>query len=1434
MAGWNCQHCTYHHHADAHRCVMCGELRVSRQQMADFVRGIPITEPAVPTTDKSSLGPPAATKQSRIDAWRPVNNPYNRGSADVLPSQPAMPAPPSATRPASRPLASSHQSDMKPPAPVITLAYRPGPVPLDPTAANDWIYPLHTDYPKRDYQFEIASTALFQNTLVSLPTGLGKTLIAAVVLYNYHRWFPSGKVLFCAPTLPLVNQQVKAVYDICGVPAESTAVLTGRLTPDKRSSVWQSRSVFFCTPQTVQRDLESDRCPASQVVCVVFDEAHKATGDYAYVKVVELLEQASAKFRVVGLSATPGSNIKAIQSVVEALRINRIESRCDDDPDIQQYTHGRSSEIILVPQASASREIERALAELIHPLLDKLRAAGAKLHRNATVTAYTIMKAKDDYCAQHGPQGTIVSVFFAAFTFVQHRDWLHKHGVGMVRMKLVKLRNEPQRGVMSTIVKGREFSRYWDEVMAATVDPDSSTAKIQDRLANNPKLTKLREILVEHFERARACGTSSRAIVFSQFRDSVSEIVSILKSSEPLIRPRHFIGQGKGSSKAEGSAAQLKGMKQAEQHQVIREFRNDVHNVLVCTCIGEEGLDIGEVDLIVNFDTLRNPIRMIQRVGRTGRKRQGRVLSLVAEGQEERTLSASRSSSRTLVHALRNPKSFKCFPTMPMFPVEPTLTEKIMADVPGFRATQVEGHGGQASRPQSERSLSAPSRKGWKLSDEQELQRVELLGRHGRLRSEVNQPGLEVLRRRFLMAKSSRGDATKVGRTAAIVRAMEGACPISATSTRKLRGEDAPSGRLFPLAATDFSDAKHDGGDSSTTQQATTCAVRLAVDGAKECDQPKRLRSAPSPTTKHAPVAADPSDRSAATTAAASSDTPSGISTVDQPLYTARQESPWRPEVPVRSDGPIASVDPSVLQRNSESVERHSIVGQPEGNDEFVLPTPPDTDSNSSCSGDEEIEGKPSTEPAVDVCMGGKGPEVDHPVYRNGHRNDDALVSHVPMQLADDEFRLPTQEESSDESDDDDLPLGALAQTGVNDPSKPFSRVRFSLEAPIVFDVVAESTDSSRNAALGDNQSSRDTDALIQHEKGRKVLAIADTQASDGEARFGTDTPAHGQKRRLSISDLMDTQNSKSSTDRPYSLKCADDVVCAVCKDGQSPDDNPIILCDGPSEGIVCDIAVHMSCYAINRSEIEADADWRCDPCFFRYTGGTGIPRCRVCCGEGGILRQETHTLWKHIACNPNRNRKLKRLRKKEPARATKHKDLKRPPFQHVSDNQQGARDPPGNKRRIEVQRFFDDEAGIQSDDDLDDDEEAELRALEEEENSFSSFINDSSQLGFTQDDLDRIEPEIHGVFDASQHRQREFDTPLLSRRAARRKQTGVWTQTQESAPSSEKGLGNMHFIRSVLEHHRQGGRAEEIEQVYQALEAAGTPLAGQPHDESP
>eukprot|EP00978_Attheya_sp_CCMP212_P000903 scaffold1948_cov52-Attheya_sp.AAC.6 len=321
---------------------------------------------------------------------------------------------------------------------------------------------------------------------------------------------------------------------------------------------------------------------------------------------------------------------------------------------------------------------------------------------------------------------------------------------------------------------------------------------------NNPKLVKLDEILSEHFESAKSRGESSRAIVFSQWRDSVEEIVQMLSVSEPLLRPRKFVGQSKtsgggnkdsskNSSVTKNSTDGTAGMKQKEQQEVIRLFREGRYNVIVCTCIGEEGLDIGEVDLIVNFDCLKSPIRMIQRTGRTGRKRNGRVVCLVAEGQEEQRLTDNGVATRTLGRALRDPSKFKLSRNLPMFPHPPTMVQKQMDIGTEYHFSQLGGHNRTAKKTkQKQHSRKAPSQSlvdNWKLTNEQEEQRKTEFGHLSEqyTAAELSEVKMDSfgcrlfpinLRRKFIrsrgrQAHSKADDRIELGKTSRILRKLE-------------------------------------------------------------------------------------------------------------------------------------------------------------------------------------------------------------------------------------------------------------------------------------------------------------------------------------------------------------------------------------------------------------------------------------------------------------------------------------------------------------------------------------------------------------------------------------------------------------------------------------------------------------------------------------
>uniref|UniRef100_A0A4W5QR91 Helicase C-terminal domain-containing protein n=1 Tax=Hucho hucho TaxID=62062 RepID=A0A4W5QR91_9TELE len=187
---------------------------------------------------------------------------------------------------------------------------------------------------------------------------------------------------------------------------------------------------------------------------------------------------------------------------------------------------------------------------------------------------------------------------------------------------------------------------------------------------SHPKLQKLEEVVLGHFKTWAESSVSTRVMIFSSFRESVQEIAAMLNRHLPLVKVMTFMGQasaGKG----------VKGFTQKEQLEVVRRFREGGFNTLVSTCVGEEGLDIGEVDLIVCFDAQKSPIRLVQRMGRTGRKRQGRVVVILAEGREERTYNQSQSNMRSVYKSIvGNSHRFHMFPHSPrMLPegVHPAL-----------------------------------------------------------------------------------------------------------------------------------------------------------------------------------------------------------------------------------------------------------------------------------------------------------------------------------------------------------------------------------------------------------------------------------------------------------------------------------------------------------------------------------------------------------------------------------------------------------------------------------------------------------------------------------------------------------------------------------------------------------------------------------------
>ncbi|KAH9909305.1 P-loop containing nucleoside triphosphate hydrolase protein [Xylariomycetidae sp. FL2044] len=506
---------------------------------------------------------------------------------------------------------------------------------LDLQALKTWVYPTNLGT-TRDYQYSIVKNGLFNNTLVALPTGLGKTFIAATIMLNYFRWMKKAKIVFVAPTKPLVSQQVDACFYIAGIPRSETTLLTGEIPAGRRAEEWESKRVFFITPQTLENDLSSGCADPKSIGLLVVDEAHRSTGNYSYVKVVSFLRRFSSSFRVLALTATPGSKVEAVQEVIDNLGISHVEIRTEKSIDIRQYIHQRDEEIISLDPSDEMNLIKELFTQTLKPFIDKI--SGQNIYRGRdpmSLTTYGILEARKEWSkrgGQHANQGLkmMMNAVFSVLASLAHGiKLLNFHGIKPFYEGLVQFRDE----VESKGQKGSKYKRQivQDKSFIEMMNKISSWLK-KDDFVGHPKLTCLSETVMNHFldagdGREGSSASSTRIIVFSEYRDSAEEIVRVLNVHSPLVRAAVFVGQA--------NSKRSDGMKQAEQIERIKKFKSGDFNVLVATSIGEEGLDIGQVDLIICYDASASPIRMLQRMGRTGRKRAGRVVLLLMKGKEE-------------------------------------------------------------------------------------------------------------------------------------------------------------------------------------------------------------------------------------------------------------------------------------------------------------------------------------------------------------------------------------------------------------------------------------------------------------------------------------------------------------------------------------------------------------------------------------------------------------------------------------------------------------------------------------------------------------------------------------------------------------------------------------------------------------------------------
>ena len=465
---------------------------------------------------------------------------------------------------------------------------------------------------RRLYQVSIAATALIKNTLVVIPTGLGKTTIAALVIAS-RLLNEDGKVLFLAPTKPLVEQHARFLKRVLKIDAESIVTLSGEVQPTKRKELWEKGRVIVSTPQVVENDIIAGRVSLEDVVLVVFDEAHRAVGNYAYVFIAREYLKTAKNPLILGMTASPGSDPERVMEVIRNLGIESIEVRAEWDHDVSPYVGKKRVEWIKVEMPEEMKEVKNRLEECIKLRFKRLKELGIEIPEKVS--------KKDLLALQEALQAeaaeTQSSEMFDALSVLaeilklQHAvELVETQGIKALKSYLKKLVNE---------ASSRGGSKAAKSIVSDTLFRSAVIAAAKCKV-EHPKLEKLKDILTEQFKRK----PDSRVIVFTNFRDTAEMLVKELSG---LFSVAKFVGQA--------SRENDRGMRQKEQIETLEKFRRGEYRVLVATSVGEEGLDIPSTDLVVFYEAVPSEIRAIQRKGRTGRGREGRIVVLITKGTRD-------------------------------------------------------------------------------------------------------------------------------------------------------------------------------------------------------------------------------------------------------------------------------------------------------------------------------------------------------------------------------------------------------------------------------------------------------------------------------------------------------------------------------------------------------------------------------------------------------------------------------------------------------------------------------------------------------------------------------------------------------------------------------------------------------------------------------
>jgi len=451
---------------------------------------------------------------------------------------------------------------------------------------------------KRDYQERLSNICLEKNCLIIAPTGLGKTIIAALYIAKSLVQDEQRRFILFAPTRVLVGQHARTLRETLDLKPEEIVEITGEDKLENRTKEW-GKKVIVATTEITLNDLEKGFFKPVEFYSAIFDEVHHAVGNHPYALLGKAILLKNPNIRIVGFTASPPIRKADTDQILKTLNISHSEIISEDSTEVKKYFYGAKIEVIKVKPTPALAKIRMDLLATSQKFENKLLETSPERIQTRSLKELLNLRNKlSDMNAK---------IWITSLIRLHHcLNLIESHGIEPFITFCEKL----------FLNKGRSAGQLKEDTNFKTAYETTKSMLVVGE--EHPKVVELKKILA-------TISSEDRVIVFVSYKDVAKMLYE--KAISWGVSSAYLIGK-------RGEFSQS----QKEQIETLNKINEGEIKVLFATRVGEEGLDIAECNIVIFYDSVSDAVRYVQRKGRTGRRRRGKVIAIMTSGTRDEVL----------------------------------------------------------------------------------------------------------------------------------------------------------------------------------------------------------------------------------------------------------------------------------------------------------------------------------------------------------------------------------------------------------------------------------------------------------------------------------------------------------------------------------------------------------------------------------------------------------------------------------------------------------------------------------------------------------------------------------------------------------------------------------------------------------------------------